>query len=98
MTISEHCIDAEKTVVSPVTVVVETHPVIVVMVEVVVVEMVIIDVVVVELEIVDKEMELVVIGTGMGAANIRTILVVADMLMFVRFVTVIIQDHSALKE
>ena len=78
-------------------VVVETHLVIVVMAEVVVVEMVIIDVEEVELETVDKEMDHVVIGIVMVAANIRTTRVVADTHMSVRYVMVIIHDHSALK-
>ena len=70
----------------------------VVMDVVVVVEMVIIVVVVVEIGIVVKDLVPVVTGIVMGGVNIKTTLVDADINMFVRYVTVIIRDHGAIKE
>ena len=64
----------------------------------VVVAMDIIVVVVVEIGIVDRELVSAVISIGMVVASIRITLEDAATLMSVRYVTVIIPDHSATKE
>ena len=64
----------------------------------VVVVMDIIVVVVVEIGIVVRELVSAVISIVMDVASIRTTLEDADTLMSVRYVTVIIPDHSAVKE